>query len=239
MLANSIHAFTRCGALRADLHLPITILDRLLEFIADNLPLWRDDPERRHETSETTLTEQLTNYLAGAARFSDGFDIFQFQNEVEDEHCKGRKLDMAVKPCGVNIHIGTTCYSQYQCLLPIECKRLPTPKGTKRDEREYVINGYASTGGIQRFKAGHHGGKHTLGIMIAYIQEETATHWHKRITSWIQEIVNAGTRGWTSKDALDFEHEVESAGLTVYRSSHSRPDDLSDIQLRHLWLRMN
>jgi hypothetical protein len=39
-------------------------------------------------------------------------------------------------------------------IMPIECKRLPTPKAKDRDEREYVITEGATAGGIQRFKLG-------------------------------------------------------------------------------------
>ena len=74
--------------------------------------------------------------------------------------------------------------------------RLPTPIGKDRDEREYVINRQASTGGIQRFKAGHHGSAHGLAALIAYVQKETPKFWQKRVAGWINDLVEAGQPGW-------------------------------------------
>jgi hypothetical protein len=122
--------------------------------------------------------------------------------------------------------------------LPIECKRLPTPKGKDRDEREYVISGHRTTGGIQRFKAGYHGAAHLLGAMIGYVQEDTTMLWHKRVTGWIEDLVKAGESGWTVKDHLQIEHDDRTLRLTVFRSSHDREIG-SPITLRHLWLEMN
>jgi hypothetical protein len=127
----------------------------------------------------------------------------------------------------------------FDSLLPIECKRLPTPRGANRDEREYVINRRASTGGIQRFKAGHHGAAHNLGAMIAYIQEGTTTVWNKRVKEWIKDLVDSGQHGWTTKDYLQLEHDYETQRIAVFRSLHTRDRGLPDINLRHLWLRMN
>jgi len=43
-----------------------------------------------------------------------------------------------------------------------------------RDEREYVFSKFSSTGGIQRFEAGHHGSNHVLGAMTGYISRTRA-----------------------------------------------------------------
>ena len=170
---------------------------------------------------------------------SHGWDILQFRTEVGDEQRKGCKIDLAPKPCGTTIWIDGRRHSQYDSLLPIECKRLPTPKDKDRDEREYVFNQYGSTGGIQCFKAGHHGGAHTLGAMIAYVQEETAIFWGKRVSEWMQEIIASGLNGWTTKDLLRLEDNNELAGMTIFRSEHTRDGGLPEIALRHLWVRMN
>ena len=34
--------------------------------------------------------------------------------------------------------------------MPIECKRLTTPVGKERDEREYLISKFSSTRGVHR-----------------------------------------------------------------------------------------
>jgi len=239
MLANSLDASAHCGNLNKDVHLPATSRHELLDFIAGELPRWRDDPERPKNQSETTLTEYLCDYLTSAAHMSEGWDILQFRTEVGDEQRKGRKIDLVPKPCGTTIWIDGRRHTQYDSLLPIECKRLPTPKDKDRDEREYVFNEYASTGGIQRFKAGHHGAAHMLGAMIAYVQEETTTFWFKRVSEWIQAIIASGQSGWTAKDLLYLENDNELAGITTFRSTHTRGGGLQEIALRHLWIRMN
>ena len=117
--------------------------------------------------------------------------------------------------------------------------RLPTPIGKDRDEREYVINRQASTGGIQRFKAGHHGSAHGLAALIAYVQKETPKFWQKRVAGWINDLVEAGQPGWSKEDFLRLEHNNEEKRIAVYSSLHARDRDLGEIELRHLWLQMN
>ena len=62
---------------------------------------------------------------------------------------------------------------------------MPTPSGKDRDEREYVISRYSSTGGVSRFKEGHHGQEHNRAAMIAYIQDDDIPHWLGKIDSAI------------------------------------------------------
>jgi len=40
--------------------------------------------------------------------------------------------------CGAAVWIEGRCHIDFDPLLPIECKRLPTPRGKDSDEREYV-----------------------------------------------------------------------------------------------------
>ncbi|SRR5260221_7963804 len=239
MLANFPDAHRWSGTLTSDVHLPATSRYELFDFIADELPRWRDDPQRPQNTSETMLTEHLCDYLTSVARKSAGWDILQFRTEVADEEKKGRKIDLVPKPCGVIIWIDGRRHTQYDSLLPIECKRLPTPKDKERDEREYVFSRYGSTGGIQRFKEGHHGAAHTVGGMIAYVQEDTTTLWDRRIAEWINGLADSGQSGWSASDLLQLEHDFDAAGLTIFRSSHTRERGLAEIELRHLWLNMN
>lgn len=239
MLANITDTSAQSGALSTGVHPAATFRFELLAFITDQLPRWRDDPERPIYTSEPKLTEYLCDHLNSAARKAPGWDILQFRTEVTDEQQLGRKIDLAPKPCGVTIWIDGRGYTQYDILLPIECKRLPTPPEGDRDEREYVFNRRATTGGIQRFKAGHHGAAHTLGAMIAYVQEETTMFWDNRVAGWIKELVDSGQPGWTAKDLLYLEHDDEALGMAAFRSRHTRKNGLQDIELRHLWVKMN
>jgi len=244
MLADFQVITPQSGYLSKEIHRPETLRYALIDFITHELPRWRDDTRRPANTSETALTEYLCDHLNSVARMSSGWDIIQFRTEVVDERHKGRKIDLAPKPCGVTVWIGGRPYTQYEILLPIECKILPTPNGkatpkvNDRDEREYVINRQATTGGIQRFKTGHHGSDHTLGAMIAYVQKDSLKLWENRIAKWITELFESGQLGWTAKDVLHLEKNDKAQGIAVFRSSHARGNGLREIELRHLWLKM-
>lgn len=239
MLANFLDASAQSGAFSSEVHLPAAFRYELLDFIADELPRWRDRSDRKSQTSETVLSSQLCAHLNSAARHANGWDILQFRIEEPDEQQKGRKIDLVSAPCGATLWIEGRRHVDFDTLLPIECKRLPTPKDKDRDEREYVFNRYASTGGIQRFKAGHHGAGHKLGAMIAYVQEETRTFWNTRVAEWINELVDAGQPGWSANDIIQLEHDDETRHLAVLRSSHTRENGLAEIELRHLWVGMS
>lgn len=163
MIANLADTHTQLGKLAKDIHLPATSLYELLEFISYELPRWRDRIDRPNKTSESALTSQLCAHLNSAARHSNGWDFLQFRIEEPDEAYAGRKIDLIPAPSDATVWIEGRRHVDFDSLMPIECKRLPTPPGKDRDEREYVFNQNASTGGIQRFKDGHHGAVHLIG----------------------------------------------------------------------------
>ena len=238
MLANNQDNPAQIGTLSSGVQEPATFRRELLDFIADQLPRWRDRPDRPNETSETVLTSQFCAHLNSATRHSIGWDVLQFRVEEADEKNRGRKIDLVPSPRGVAIWVEGRRHTDFDVLLPLECKRLPTPKGNRRDEREYVISQTSSTGGIQRFKAGDHGAAHRLGAMIGYIQEQTTAHWSERVGSWISDL--SGTHdGWSLKDLLHLERQDAPLRMAIFRSSHERGNGLADIELRHLWLEMN
>ncbi len=239
MLANQHHPTPQTGSLNKDVHIASTSIHELLNFIAEELPLWRDRPDRPQETSETNLTSQLCAHLNGAARHSAGWDFLQFKVETPDETVAGRKIDLVSSPCGATVWIEGRRHVEFDTLLPIECKRLPTPKGKDRDEREYVISQYSTTGGIQRFKQGHHGAAHALCAMIAYVQDNSRSHWSTCVCQWITDLVEAGQAGWSSKDTLQVIRNDEDRKLTVLSSTHGRANSLPDIEMCHLWVQMN
>jgi hypothetical protein len=239
MLANSPYQQVQAGLLNKDVHLSATSLYELINFIADELPRWRDLPAIQNETSETVLTSRLSLHLSTTARHTPGWDFLQFQPEAPDEHQKGRKIDLIAAPSGSTIWIAGRCYGQFATLLPIECKRLPTPKGKNRDEWEYVINRKATTGGIQRFKAGHHAAAHSLALMIAYVQDESPKVWYDRLNNWITDLAKSNQVSWTSADCLRLDPSDVKPGVAIYRSSHAREKGITkNIDMRHLWIEM-
>jgi hypothetical protein len=238
MLAN-LDPSAKVGALNGDVQKPATFRHELLGFIANEMPRWRDCPDRPPEISETILTSQLCAHLNTAARCSVGWDILQFAVEKADERNKGRKIDLAASPSGTVICIEGRRHTDFDTLMPIECKRLPTPKANDRDEREYVFSRFRSTGGIQRFKAGHHGAAHKSAAMIGYLQEETTTVWEGRVATWIRDLIDSAQPGWSPKDQLSVEKRDPAQRLTVFRSYHERQHGLEEIEVRHLWIEMN
>lgn len=239
MIANTISDSAHLGTFGKNVQKPATFILELLNFIKDELPRWRDRPERKRETSETHLTSQLCIHLNSATRHSPGWDILQFLTEVPDEEAKGRRIDLVPAPSNATIWIEGRRHLDFDTLLPIECKRLPTPKGKDRDEREYIFSQHSSTGGIQRFKAGHHGARHAQGAMIAYVQQETSGFWNSKVAEWINDLIACGQKGWSTKDLLSLEQDDATRRVAVLSSSHARENGLPKITLRHLWVQMN
>jgi hypothetical protein len=236
MLADSVGLAINIGSFGKELQLGVSFKKELIKFIATQLPRWRDLYSET-DTAENSLTSGLSAHLTSVARHSAGWDSIQFRVEVPDEKKRGRKIDLAPSPCGAIIWIEGRQYSDQDMLFPIECKRLPTPIGASRDEREYVFSGKSSTGGIQRFKAGHHGASHNFGAMIAYVQNDSAEVWHQRIQQWIDNLESLAEPGWSSNDRLLPRPGNPEVGITLYESSHSRVG-LANIELHHMWIGM-
>ncbi len=236
MLAD-ISIASQAGAIGRDILLPETARYELIDFIAGELPRWRDHPDRQPASAETTLTSQLCDHLNGAAYYSTTWSHVQFRTEVPDEVTRGRKIDLAAKPLATSLVIEGRRHSQFDTLLPIECKRLPTPQEKDRDEREYVTSEHGTTGGIQRFKLGLHGAAHRLGTMIGYVQDQTCSYWLGRVNSWIANLAEVDS-SWTDAEILQSLNDDSAVGLCVLRSQHRRDGDLEDCELRHVWIRM-
>lgn len=238
MLAN-FPSDVRTGRFGDDIHLPATAKLSLLEFVANELHAWRDHSDRAKDSAENRLTESLCDYLNSIAHKSGTWSHVQFRTETGDETRSGRTIDLSAKPLASALVIEGRRHSIFDTLLPIECKRLPTPNGSGRDEREYVFNKFSSTGGIQRFKEGNHGAAHDLAAMIGYVQVGDCGHWYSKVSTWIVDLCGSGQAGWASDDKLLKEWEDTRKRVAVFRSHHKRPHGMSRIELRHLWVEMS
>lgn len=236
MLSDSLNII-QSGRLDRDIHLPSTAKLELVNFIADELPGWRDHPDRPPSDAETTLTEHLCDYLNSSAYRSTDWSHVQFRTETSDETRGNRKIDLTVKPLAAVLIIEGRRHSQFEALFPIECKRLPTPKGKDRDEREYVTNKFGTTGGIQRFKFGHHGATHTFMAMIAYVQEDSFSYWFNQVNGWILNLAAEPDSTWNDSDILELLSE-RTSGISILKSRHLREGGLDECELRHLWITM-
>ncbi|MDE0879624.1 MAG: hypothetical protein OSB00_13325 [Sphingomonas bacterium] len=224
------------GSLDTALHLPGTFLQSVVQFIADELPRWRDDPRRRSATKETTLTAQLCGVLNGAARRA-GMDELVFQAELPDAVRGARTIDLVPAPRGRTMWIGTREYTCYDPLFPIECKRLPTPDVPKRERREYLHTRKKTTGGVQRFMAGDHGSDHDVGAIIGYVQTRNVGEWLTTLNHWAAALARMTIGRWTISDALTLEmHDLRERRILA-TSLHPRAGS-GPIALWHLLIEM-
>lgn len=225
------------GSLASNLHVSGTSLLKLVEFIAEELPRWRDRARSGRTASETSLAAGLCAHLLSAARHSS-WDFIQFRREEPDSRNTSRSIDMVAAPSGCVLWVEGQKYEDFDPLLPIECKRLPTPRGRKRDKREYLYNAHSTTGGIDRFKNGYHGADHVRAAMVGFIQSDSVLAWEGKLKRWVAVLTRARKAGWTLQDTLRLAgHDInlKSARLD---SLHARTGGLQDIDLHHLWIEM-
>jgi len=238
VLSDEDEASVKAGTLGPNIHVPGEWLSSLVGFISAALPGWRDDPKRPTQTGETALTAQLCARLNSVSRHSPGWDFLQFRREEPDDARANRSIDLIVAPSGTVIWIAGRDYSEYRALLPIECKRLPTPTGKDRDEREYVFSQFSSTGGIQRFKAGHHAPARARAAMIGYVQKRDIYFWRAQLDAWIDGLVATAVHGWSLDDKLALAAHHSATRVASLQSTHQRVSGLEPILIDHLWIEM-
>ena len=204
-----------------------TLVDRIAEFVRGALADWRDDPTRPEVDAEVSLNGQLCKYLNARAR--EVFPMIAFNHE--EPQGNRRTVDLSVTQAttaGGNI---------YEPVLVIEGKRLPAP-ATDR-EREYLTGRAARSGGIQRFKLGLHGATLARGMIVAYLQHNTARHWLDTLNGWIREFARAAHTehdAWLEDDLLrDFEERPDNTARC--ESDHARPSG-DRVRLHHAWVEM-
>lgn len=204
----------------------------------DQLPAWRDDPDRPDEQSEDKLNLHLCKFLDTRAR--NDFPMVRFDHE--EYQSERRSVDLSASLVKSTL-IGARQYTIYDPILVLEGKRLPAP--AKDREQEYVTGGRERiTGGIQRFKLGLHGAKLDLVAMIGYVQGGSANHWYQEINGWISQLCNgmkADACVWNSSEELEMLEQNIHQGSAHCRSLHERTGATtsSEIMIHHLWILMH
>jgi len=212
---------------------------KTISFVRQQLPSWRDDPDRPDEKSEDKLNLQLCKFLDSRARKT--FPMVRFDHE---EYQAGqRRVDLSASPVE-SLYLEAKPYTIYDPVLVLEGKRLPAPSPDR--EREYVTGSKPNrtTGGIQRFKLGLHGARVDLSAMIGYVQEGSAGDWYDKINEWILELASGTIADgcvWKDSETLELLEEDMAERVASYRSVHSRTGDVASnmITLHHLWIAMN
>ena len=90
---------------------------------------------------------------------------------------------------------------------------------------------------MERFKAGLHGSDHSVGVMIAYVQEPSLTSWLARINRRVRGLTHAGVKGWSHGDALIYGRRSGRHRTAHHRSVNARTG-ASPITLHRLWVEM-
>lgn len=217
---------------------PGTLISKTIDFVQEQLPFWRDDPNRPDEQSENKLNLYLCKFLDVKAR--NEFPSIRFDHE---EYQVGlRATDISASPI-TEITIGAILYTIYDPVIVFECKRLPAP--TPDREKEYVTGGIKNTsGGIQRFKLGLHGAEHDIAVMIGYLQKGSANCWRDKINKWIIELSTGTLKdvcAWDKSEMLEKLEVDSSKGVANCRSTHSRTGGVKSdkILICHLWIKMS
>ena len=216
-----------------------TLSTQTIDFVYNNLALWRDDPNRSVESAENKLNLQLCKYIDSKAR--NDFPMVRFDHE---EYQTGRRsIDISASPTNTSV-IGVNLYTIYNPFLVLECKRLPAPSIDR--EKEYVSGGKDDkSGGIQRFKLALHGKNLNIAVIIGYIQEHTAGYWLHKINEWILDFSkdkNADCCDWHKNEILRIIEQDRGKIISRYSSSHNRiinNKPAKNIEINHLWLLMN
>lgn len=239
MIANEQHPLPCIGFPDAELLNADAFHHAIVAFIEHHLPVWRDRADRPPVTDEPRLNETLCDHLDCAARHS--FDSIRFSHEPYQT--PGRAADFAVKP-GKQVVVEGIGYSEFEQLLPVECKRLPTPSDKRRSDCEYV-HGLAGhrTGAIERFKHGLHGPANQRAMIIAYVQQEIAEHWQMTINNRLEKMASdkADDGLWAPCELLSPCNSTSDrlGKLTSHHRRRKPPADSTLVEITHLWLLMN
>jgi len=217
---------------------PSTLELKIINFVKEQLPLWRDDSNLPDEQSERKLNLHLYKFLDVKAR--NDFPSIRFGHE--EPQLGRRSVDISASPV-TEIIIGVSLYTIYDPVIVFECKRLPAPPNDR--EKEYVTGGIKhNKGGIQRFKLGLHGANYDIVSMIGYIQEGSVSDWHDKINNWIVELSNDTTADicvWETSEMLEKLEVSSSKGVANCRSTHNRSGSVKSnkILIHHLWVTMH
>ena len=213
-----------------------TFVLKTITFVHDQLPAWRDDPNRTNEQSENKLNLQLCKFLDSRAR-----KVFPMVCFYHEEYQTGRRsVDLSASLAESKV-IEAKTYSIYDTILVLEGKRIPSPSPDR--EKEYVIGTTSGkiSGGIQRFKMELHGAEHDLAAMVGYVQARTPRYWQKKINEWIVQLSSDSVEDgcvWADDETLKPVTADIARSIVSHCSFHNRISG-NKIEIHHLWIVMN
>lgn len=208
----------------------VSFIERYLPFFTLNAPI-------RETDSEWFLNDNLEIFFNHESKCTSDTEEeypFFFKAEPKDQVEKGKPDIGAI--------ISIKSQRNYTPFFVIECKRLPTPRSTSEEKKEYVIG---HKGGITRFKRNEHGVNLPINAMIGYIEEHDFKHWHNEINNWILSL--NGTIE-TSKDrnkditwdATEILKSIYQKDIARLHSFHPRVNSTlqNTVMLIHFWVKV-
>lgn len=208
----------------------ISFMERYLPFFTLNSPI-------RDTDSEWFLNDNLEIFFNHESKCTSDTEEeypFFFKAEPKDRVEKGKPDLGAI--------ISIKSQRNYTPFFVIECKRLPTPRATEEERKEYVTG---TKGGIARFKRNEHGVNLPINAMIGYIEKDDFIDWQKQINNWILALNGVIEKNkdsnkdiiWDSSEFLEFIYQKEIARL---HSTHPRVNSTSQnfVTLVHFWVKV-
>ena len=183
--------------------------------------------------SEPIISQWLCTFL-NTFREANEAILFEFGREF-------KKSRYAVDFAVIDVKSFKESTEEPKPFFTIEAKRLPAPKKNKKDnnrEKEYIEG---NSGGVERYKRGHHGAGLSQSAIVGYIQKENCSHWFNEINKWIKDLESKSDSSiqWNSSDLLK---EVKDFGKTrKYNSQNTRiiNSEKDSIELHHYLMELS
>jgi len=222
-----------------------TYIQDVINYIEEHLTelpgIYRENLKEVEQLPEDSITSLLLDILS----IHIDEKPYRFDKEIRQDLTKHHspRADLGAKP-RENIRIEARDYKFYETFFTMEAKRL-TSKLPKNREKEYLVGRleqrkekYVYSGGVERFKKCIYGKKDDHGGILGYIQEQDFRYWHKRINSWVDELINEKEKSdvkWRDGDRL-IQLNINPS-VARYKSVNERTGgDL--IILHHLWVNL-
>lgn len=212
-----------------------TSVNEVLLFIQTHLEIFAGTHTDSGIKNEFGLNQELCLLLNLYARKEQRLFFFDKEYMENPKDGNSAKVDFGVIPWN------SIYYNIPKAFLAVEAKRLDHIDAHR--QREYLIgreeNGkYKPCGGVERFKIGIHGQTLQYGAMIGYVQVHDFQYWHKKINTWIGELLqgeNPTPTRWSEQDKLIQLNKTENTAK--FRSQNSRLK-MDSIVLFHLWVNL-
>jgi hypothetical protein len=212
-------------------------VESVVSFIERYLPSFALNATIENNDNEWFLNDDLELFFNHEAKCtSDTEEEYPFFFKAEPKN----KIEKGKPDIGTYISIKSQ--RSYIPFFTIECKRLPTPRSTLAEQKEYVMG---QKGGISRFKRNEHGVDLPVNAMIGYIEKYDFEYWHNEINLWIDSLNGTIEEGketiknikWSNDEILEKIYFNEIARL---HSKHPRINTTltNDVTLIHFWVKI-